>query len=479
MGKYTLTIYNIYAIIFKVLGINRFLAAACKINFEDLYSAAYKCRTYRKAACSVFRYALEYFFERESYMKFQLLEAAGTYIFNMKAMAITLFFIFAIIVIGYLIGKINIKGVSLGTAAIFIVALFAGHFNGIMTGEGGAWAENASSVADYLKLVQNLGLVLFVSSVGLIAGPSFFKNLKKNAKSYVLLGAIIILAGAGCCALITLFAPDMNSAMATGLLSGSLTSTPAFAAAQGALEGSEFFDQISVGHGVAYPFGVIGVVLFVQIVPRIMKANMDEERAKLIVASDSEKDSKKQLKLFEMDKFGLGAFSLVIMLGIILGSICIPLGGGNSFSLGTTGGPLIMGLLFGHFGRIGKLSIKVNEHVLSIFQELGLVLFLIGAGVDGGAGFVSTLAEYGPMLFVWGAIMTLVPMLIGFFFAKYVLKLSLFNNLGSICGGMTSTPALGSLISMTGTSNVASAYAATYPIALILVVLLTQVLTWL
>ncbi len=415
-------------------------------------------------------------------MKFQFLEAAGTYIFNMKAMAIVLFFIFAIIVIGYLIGKISIKGVSLGTAAIFLVALFAGHFNGIMTAEGGVWADSAGTIANYMSLVQNLGLVLFVTSVGLIAGPSFFKNLKKNAKSYVLLGAIIILAGAGCCALITLFVPGMNSAMATGLMSGSLTSTPAFAAAQGALEGTisdAQFKEISVGHAVAYPFGVIGVVLFVQIIPKVLKANMDEERAKLVVVDSGKSESKKQLKLFEMDKFGLGSFALVIMAGLLLGAINIPLGGGNSFNLGTTGGPLIMGLLFGHFGRIGKLSLKVNEHMLSIFQELGLVLFLIGAGIDGGAGFVATLTEYGPLLFVWGAIMTIVPMFIGFFVAKYVLKLSLFNNLGSITGGMTSTPALGSLISLTGTPNVASAYAATYPISLILVVLCTQFLTYL
>ena len=415
-------------------------------------------------------------------MKFQLLEAAGTYIFNMKAMAIVLFFIFAIIVIGYLIGKISVKGVSLGTAAIFLVALFAGHFNGIMTGEGGAWAESAGTIANYMSLVQNLGLVLFVTSVGLIAGPSFFKNLKKNAKSYVLLGAIIILSGAACCALVTILVPGMNSAMATGLMSGSLTSTPAFAAAQGALEGiisDEQFKEISVGHAVAYPFGVIGVVLFVQIIPKVLKANMDEERSKLVIVDSGKDESKKSVKLFEMDKFGLGSFALVIMAGLILGAVNIPLGGGNSFNLGTTGGPLIMGLLFGHFGRIGKLSLKVNEHMLSIFQELGLVLFLIGAGIDGGAGFVATLSEYGPLLFVWGAIMTIVPMFIGFFVAKYVLKLSLFNNLGSICGGMTSTPALGSLINMTGTPNVASAYAATYPIALILVVLCTQFLTYL
>ena len=291
-----------------------------------------------------------------------------------------------------------------------------------------------------------------------------------------MLGLIIILSSAGACALITVLIPNMNSAMSVGLLSGALTSTPAFAAAQEALQGTEFYDQIAVGHGVAYPFGVIGVVLLVQIIPKILHADMDKERALLAHGDD---DKKKQYtgKLFEMDKFGLGAFALTILLGLILGSINIPMGNNQSFNLGTTGGPLIMGLIFGHFGRIGKLSLKVNEHVVSIFQELGLILFLVGAGVDGGREFVATLKDFGPMLFVYGAIMTLVPLILGFIIAKYVLKMSLFNNLGSLCGGMTSTPALGALINVTGTSNVASAYAATYPIALITVVLVSQLLT--
>ena len=66
--------------------------------------------------------------------------------------------------------------------------------------------------------------------------------------------------------------------------------------------------------------------------------------------------------------------------------------------------------------------------------------------------------------------------ILGFLFAKYVLKLSLLNNLGSITGGMTSTPALGTLIGTAGTEDVASAYAATYPVALISVVLVSQFL---
>ena len=67
-------------------------------------------------------------------------------------------------------------------------------------------------------------------------------------------------------------------------------------------------------------------------------------------------------------------------------------------------------------------------------------------------------------------------MIVGFILAKRVMKLSLLNNLGSITGGMTSTPALGTLINVAGTDDVANAYAATYPIALISVVLISQLI---
>ena len=67
-------------------------------------------------------------------------------------------------------------------------------------------------------------------------------------------------------------------------------------------------------------------------------------------------------------------------------------------------------------------------------------------------------------------------MIIGFIIAKNILKLPLLNNLGSLTGGMTSTPALGTLINMAGTEDIAAAYAATYPIALIAVVLASQLI---
>lgn len=406
-------------------------------------------------------------------MKVQLFEVLGSYLYQMKPMTIVLFFIFAIMVLGYLLGKVSVKGISLGSAAIFLVALVVGHFQGVAFENIEAWAGDKAAVDTYFDMIKNLGLVLFVTAVGLIAGPGFFHNLVKNAKSYVLLGLIIILSGAGMCAIITL-ATGISSDITVGLLSGALTSTPALSAAQ---EAAGAGNNVAVGYAIAYPFGVVGVVAFVQIIPKMLKANMEEERKKLIVADESISENEK--KLIKIDADGIAAFALAIAVGIVIGSIHIPLGGGSSFTLGTTGGPLLAGLLVGHFRHIGPVDLRAEKTTLSLFQELGLILFLIGSGIEGGAGFVATLKEEGVILFVWGAVLTLVPMILGFVFAKYVLKMSMLNNLGSLCGGMTSTPALGTLIKVAGTSDVASAYAATYPIALVVVVLCAQFLTYL
>ena len=364
----------------------------------------------------------------------------------------TLMIVFLVAVIGYLVGSIKIRGVELGPAGVLLVALVFGHFG--------------FEVPD---LVRELGLICFVTSVGFIAGPKFFRNFKINARSYILLGAIIIIIGALTTIGIIEIA-GVPSDVSVGMMAGALTSTPGLAAAIDAT-GSV---HASVGYGIAYPFGVVGVVLFVQLVPKFLKTDMAAERARFEAAQnvgDEEFHKTKKEELFYADSMGFFPFALAIVLGIILAKIVIPLPGGAEFSLGTSGGPLIAGLILGHFGKIGRLSMKVEKHVLECLREFGLALFLIGAGVEAGAGFVEILREEGLVLFIYGALITLIPMLVGYFFAAKVLKLSLFNSLGSICGGMTSTPALGTLIRVTETDDVASAYAATYPVALVFVVL--------
>ena len=220
--------------------------------------------------------------------------------------------------------------------------------------------------------------------------------------------------------------------------------------------------------------GVIGVVLFVQLMPMILGVDIEEERSKISIAVSDAPQSDESGSNISIDPFGFCAFSLAVILGILIGRFRVPLPGGASFSLGNTGGALLLGLLFGHFGHIGPFSLKVRNASLETFREFGLMLFLIGAGVPGGSGFVAILKQHGIMLFIYGALMTLVPLLCGYFFSRYRLKMCLFNNLGSITGGMTSTPALGTLINVAQSSDVVSAYAVTYPCALVLVVLACQ-----
>ena len=399
-------------------------------------------------------------------------------IVSVTGVAFLTFSVLAIAAVGYTLGRITIKGVNLGTAGVFIVALLFGAFlfpvldDQLLVGD-----EAVSFTKEALKIVENLGLIFFVTSVGFIAGPKFFRNMKKNFKSYVLLGIVIIASASLMCALCVLIGGKFTSvdhetfkSTMVGLFAGALTSTPAFSASKEAVAemGAHYEDAVSAGYAIAYLFGVIGVVLFVQIIPKITKADMAEELKKISVEASETSKKKDDKKLILLDELGFTPFSLAAILGVMLGSIKF-----KGFSLTTTGGCILVSLVMGHFGRIGKISIMPKESTLRVFRELGLMFFLIGAGISGGAKFVEV---FNAKYLFYGVLMTLIPMIIGYLFAKYILKLPLLNNLGSITGGMTSTPALGTLIQVSGTEDIATAYAATYPIALISVVIAAKLI---
>ena len=110
---------------------------------------------------------------------------------SVNGVAFLMLSVFIIAALGYLLGRITIKGVNLGTAGVFIVALlfgalFSQPLSDTLTVAGTGYSSQA------LKIIENIGLIFFVTAVGFIAGPNFFKNLKKNFKSYVLLGIVII-----------------------------------------------------------------------------------------------------------------------------------------------------------------------------------------------------------------------------------------------------------------------------------------------
>lgn len=162
------------------------------------------------------------------------------------------FALFLIICIGFIIGNIKVKGISLDISAIIFVALIFGHFG--------------VSLPDILG---KIGLVLFIYTIGIQAGPGFFDSFKEQGRNLVLM-AVVVIVSAALIALASISLFNIDSSIAIGLLSGALTSTPGLAAA---IETTQS-PLASIGYGIAYPFGVIGVILFVRLYPRFLKINL-------------------------------------------------------------------------------------------------------------------------------------------------------------------------------------------------------------
>lgn len=377
--------------------------------------------------------------------------------FLIKESAQSLLTVFAIIALGYLLGRVRIRGVGLGTAAIFLVGLIFGHF--------GAQAPAVLEIA---------GLILFITSIGLSAGPGFARNLRANGAAYAVLCLATAASGALICVLIVkLFA--VEAPLAVGLMTGSFTTSPGFAAAKEAVSGSaDAVTSVAAGYGVAYPVGTVCKVLAVQLIPRWLHADMARERA--LIAQPKRETEQARGARVRIDPWGLSTFALAVVLGILLGAVTLTLPGGGSFSLGTTGGPLIVGLLMGHIGHVGALDLLPDEKLYGPAKEIGLMLFFSCAGVEGGHAIARILSEYGAALLVYAFALVAVPLAAGFFLFHRVLRLPLLNGLGSMTASMTCTPSLAVLIQTAGTDDVAASYATTYPIALITLVLLVQAL---
>ena len=366
-----------------------------------------------------------------------------------------LLIIFLIMVLGYALGHVNFFGIKFGASAILIVALFFGHFGFTVP-----------------KFLAKIGLVLFLAPIGLMAGPSFMANIKKNGLSFLAISFITVAVGG---ILIVLVSKVFNIelALSMGLATGAMTSTSML----GTVKSLTTSNLPGVGYGIAYAFGVVGVVLIVQLMPKILKVDVDKEINKLVLPKDNSNLAKKDIgSLIDFEKNGLFPMALASTLGILLGSIKIPIGS-VSLSLGAGGGSLIAGLVLGHYGRLGRINLVVSSERLSLVRDLGLAFFLLESGVSAGTGFVEVVSQYGIKLFFAGVILTLVPALISLFISYKIFKLPLFAALGATTGSMTSAPSLGALLQVTnGDDKVSSFYAATQPTATVMMVFLPQII---
>ncbi len=174
-----------------------------------------------------------------------------------------------VITAGILLGKIKIGGISLGITWILFAGIAASHF-GMTIDE------------KMLHFAQEFGLILFVFSIGLQVGPGFFSSFKHGGMTLVTLATTIVLLGVATAYVIHLITGTPIPTM-VGILSGAVTNTPGLGAAQQAYTDTSGITDptISLGYAVAYPLGVVGVIVSMIIIRYIMRIKFEKENAAL------------------------------------------------------------------------------------------------------------------------------------------------------------------------------------------------------
>ena len=515
--------------------------------------------------------------------------------------------LFLIISLGLMAGRAKIKGFSLDISAVIFIAMLLGHFGFRLPSE-----------------YQHIGLLLFIFTIGIQSGPGFFRSFRQYGKQLFIIASIIIASGA----LVTYgvsYLLSIDKSLAVGLFNGAMTSTPGLAAAV-EVSGSPL---ASIGYGIAYPFGVVGVVLFVSLLPKLLRVDFkkseeeftknlqqsypefipgnfrvetpniqgknlkdlkfrtttncvisrvkhngvtttpsrdtilhtgdtiralgtkeDLENVKLLIGPatyellelDKGHDvqwllvTSKQVINKPLQKLNLGAnydatvvrirrsgielkpmhytmlrfgdrllvatsresmrqvvklignddkrlsetdflpITLGIVIGILVGMINIPVFGLFNFSLGITGGVLASALVLSGIGKTGPIIWSMSSNANQLFRELGLLMFLATVGCEAGGHIAGTFSEYGANLLIAGAAITLIPLIIAFITGRYLLKMNFLTLMGVITGGMTSTPGLAAINSQSDSGIAQVAYAAVYPLALVLMIVFSNIL---
>lgn len=167
-----------------------------------------------------------------------------------------------------------------------------------------------------------------------------------------------------------------------------------------------------------------------------------------------------------------------IFLGILVG--CIPLkfpGMPTPVKLGLAGGPLIIAILIGRFGHKLKLVTYTTVSANLMLREIGIALFLASVGIDAGDSFLHTIVEGDGLLYVaYGAIITIIPILIIGILGRYVYHINYFSLMGLISGGTTNPAALAFASQTAGNDKPAVAYSTVYPLTMFLRIISGQII---
>ena len=523
-----------------------------------------------------------------------------------------IFLLLLIIVLGELLGKVRFFGFVIGPAATIFVALAFGHF-GFLLPEG----------------IRTVGLALFIYAVALQSAPGFFNSFRNHGLAMALCALAVAATGAlSAYAASLIFGFDHGTV--AGLMAGGMTSTPALAVAVDLLGPG----AATAAYGVTYGFGVLGVALFVQLLPRLSGRKIKEEEATLKAALDAENPpisyihleitnpeiagrrvdslklqaiapvtitrllcpgatepvlvrgdtvfalgdririagrpddlaqispflghpvekeiafdrvlSKKSIIVSRRKIVGktLGYFNvrevfnvqitrvtrngidlppvsdlrlhlgdvlhavgderalenltriigndlkatyeigmLPILTGLLVGfalsRVTLPLPLLGDFTLGTTGGVLIAGLVLGSLYSTGPLIWDVPASGNRLIRDLGLALFMAAVGTAAGGTLLATLQAQGLSLFVSGVAVTILPLCVGAALGLLYFRINFLRMLGVLVGAMTSASGLAAANNLSPTPYAAAAYATVYPLAMIAKIVAVKILVML
>lgn len=175
--------------------------------------------------------------------------------------------LFAVILSGLALGRITVAGVRLGVAGVL--------FSGLAMGALLSAPDQALRIAPQLR---DLGLVLFVYLVGLASGPGFFSAWQRDGKRMNAVVLLALLSGAAT-VLVGGHLLGLDRGFMAGVFSGALTNTPALAAANERLQGTDLASHPAVAYSITYPFGVLGALVLFRILARLRRKALAEERA--------------------------------------------------------------------------------------------------------------------------------------------------------------------------------------------------------
>lgn len=383
--------------------------------------------------------------------------------------------LFLTIGLGFLLAKVKIGSFSLGNVtSVLLVAVAVGQLKIPMSGP-----------------IKMFFFMMFLFSVGYSVGPDFFKSLRGQGARQALFAVIMSVM---CFASVFLMAKLMGytKGEAVGMFAGSETCSSVIGVGSEALarittdaaELKKQTDIIPVCYAVTYIFGTLGTVIILGTLGPKLLGGLDKVKAatseleKQLASGDTDSDNDKCARIDAGEASDLMFVGLTVFVGALFGALSVWVGS-IPLSLGTSGGALVGGIVFGWWRSKKKRFGYIPKSALWVMNNLGLNVFIAVIGIEAAPEFVSGIREIGPMLFVAGAVCTTLPLLGGLWMGHKIFKFNPAITLGCCAGTRTCTASLGAVQDAIDSTLPAMAYSVTYAVANILLVvwgLLTTVL---